>query len=182
MPIQSSDLLFKLSVTTGTAGNQNAQGNPNNSLGTYISTTQITNNTLNNLFSNITGDQSAAGITKYRCIFVHNAHATLTLQSPVVWISASALNNETISIATDNVGVTNLGSSSAQATNVANETTAPSAVSAFSTPTTKGTGLSLGSIGPGQVAAVWVKQVVTAGATAANSESVTIKVEGDTAA
>ena len=47
MPISSTDLLFKYSVTTGSAGNSVSQGNPNASIGKYISTTQWTGGTLN---------------------------------------------------------------------------------------------------------------------------------------
>jgi len=43
-------LLFKYSVTTGSAGNTTAQASPNASLGKYISTTQWTGGTLNDLF------------------------------------------------------------------------------------------------------------------------------------
>lgn len=36
----------------------------------------------------VTGDENAASDVEYRCIFVHNNHATLTLQGVVVWLSA----------------------------------------------------------------------------------------------
>ena len=56
MPIASTDILYKLSVTAGAAGNATAQATPANSFGKYISTTQIVNNTLDNLFDDVTGD------------------------------------------------------------------------------------------------------------------------------
>lgn len=181
MPIISSDIKFKLSIKTGSAGNSSAQSNVNNSLGKYISTTEITDNTLNNLFDDISGDENAASTVDYRCIFIHNSHASLTLQSPVIWLSAEVSGGASITIAIDNVAASAIGSSSAQADEIANETTAPSAVGAFSGPTSKGTGLSLGSIPAGQCKAVWVKR--TAANTAAlNNDGVTLKVEGDTAA
>lgn len=180
MPITSSDILFKLSTKTGSAGNSQAQGNPNNSLGKYISTTAIVDNTLNNLFDNISGDENAASAVDYRCFFVHNAHGTLTLLGAVAWISAEVAGGASIAIGVDPAAASAIGSSSAQAAEIASETVAPAGVT-FSSPTTKGAGISLGDIPPGQCRAIWVRR------TAANSapldnDGATIRVEGDTAA
>lgn len=87
MPIAASDIKTRLSVTTGSAGGSTAQGNPNASLGTYISTTDISGTPLDNLFNDLTGDQQAAGQVDYRCMFVYNSHATLTYQTPKIWLS-----------------------------------------------------------------------------------------------
>src|SRR4051812_30836049 len=122
MPIASSDLLVKLSIKTGAAGNSGAQADPNQSLGKYISTTQLTDNTLNNLFDNISGDENAASTVDYRCIFLHNNHATLTLQGTKVWLSAEVAGGANAAIAIDNVAASAIGSASAQADNIATET------------------------------------------------------------
>jgi hypothetical protein len=179
MPIASSDILFKLSIKTGTAGNQSAQPDPNASLGKYISTTQLTDNTLNNLFDNISGDENAASTVDYRCIFVHNAHASLTLQGTKVWLSAEVAGGANTAIAIDNAAASAIGGSTAQADSIATETTAPTTVGTFSSPTTKGAGLTLGDIGPGQCRAIWVKRTAT-NSSALNNDGVTIRSEGDT--
>jgi hypothetical protein len=181
VPIATTDLLLKLSITTGTAGNAAAQPNPNASLGKYISTTQIVDNTLNNLFDDITGDENAAGTVDYRCIFIHNAHATLTLLAPVVWLSAEVAGGANTAIAVDNIAASAVGATAAQAAVIANETTAPTGVGAFSSPTTKGTGLVLGDLPPGQCRAIWVRRTATNSA-AVNNDGATIRVEGDTIA
>lgn len=180
MPIASSDLLVKFSVKTGSAGNSTA-GTANGSLGKYISTTQITDNVLNNLFDDITGDENAASTVDYRCIFIHNNHATLAWQNAVVYLSAEVAGGASIAIATDNIAPSAVGSASAQAAEIANETTTPTGVSAFSSPTTKGTGLSLGTLNAGQVKAVWVRRTA-ANTAAVNNDGVTIAFAGDTAA
>jgi hypothetical protein len=54
MPIATSDIKIKLSTKSGSAGNSTAQGNVNNSLGKYISTTELVDNSLNNLYDDIT--------------------------------------------------------------------------------------------------------------------------------
>lgn len=179
MAITAADIKFKFSVKTGSAGNSTA-GTAAGSLGKYISTTEITDATLHNLFDVVTGDENAASDVEYRCIFVHNAHATLTWQSPVVWLSAEVAGGCTAAIAVDGVAASAIGSASAQADEVANEGTAPTGES-FSSPTTKGTGLALSDIPAGQCRAIWIRR--TAANTAAlDNDGVTIRVEGDTAA
>lgn len=180
MPIVSSDIKVKLSIKTGSAGNSATQPDVNASLGKYISTTEITDATLNNLFDDITGDENAASDVEYRCIFFHNAHGTLTLQSPVVWISTEVSGGASVAIGIDTTAASAIGASAAQALEVANENTAPSGVS-FSAPTTKGTGLALGNLTAGQCRAIWIRR--TAANTAAlNNDGATIRCEGDTAA
>jgi hypothetical protein len=181
MAITATDILFKLSIKTGSAGNSQAQSDVNASLGKYISTTQITDASLNNLFDDVSGDENAASESEYRCIFVHNNHATLTWQSVVVWLSAEVSGGASATIAIDNVAASAIGSASAQADQITNEDTAPTAVGSFSGPTSKGTGLSLGSIAAGYCRAVWVKRTA-ANSTALNNDGVTIRCEGDTAA
>lgn len=180
MPIISTDIKLKLSIKTGAAGNAAAQPDPNASLGKYISTTEITDATLNNLFDDVSGDENAASESEFRLIFVHNAHATLTLQNTVAWLSAEVANGADAAISVDTTAASALASASAQAKEVANEDTAP-ASQTFTSPTTKATGVSLGNIGPGQVKGLWVRRT-TANRAALDNDSVTIQVEGDTAA
>lgn len=181
MAIVSSDIKLKLSIKTGSAGNSAAQSDVNQSLGKYISTTEITDNTLNNLFDNISGDENAASTVDYRCIFIHNSHATLTLISPKVWLSAEVSGGATVEIAIDDVTASAIGGSSAQAAEITNETTAPSGVGSFSSPTTKGAGLTLSDLPAGQCRAIWVKRTA-ANSAAINNDGFTLRVEGDTAA
>ena len=178
MPIASTDILYKYSTTVGTAGNTNA-GTAAGSLGKYISTTTITDAQLNNLFGDIGGDDNANGVVDYRCLFIHNNHATLTLLSTVVWLLTEVAGGANVAIAIDNIAASAIGSGSAQAATIATRTTTPTGVGAFSSPGTKGTGLVLGDIGPGQCRAVWVRRTATASA-ALNNDGVTLRVEGDT--
>jgi len=178
--ITASDLLFKLSVKTGSAGNSTAQGDPNQSLGKYISTTALTTS-LNGLFDNISGAENAASTVDYRCVFIHNNHGSLTYQNAVVYMSAEVSGGANVAIATDNIASSAVGSASAQAAEIANETTAPSGVSAFSSPTTAGAGLSLGSIAAGSCKAVWVRRTA-ANSAALDADGFTLAISGDTSA
>ena len=174
MPITSSDIKFYLSVKTGSAGASSA-GTPSGSLGKYVSTTAITTAVANNLFDDVSGAEAAAGMTDYRCIFIQNDHATLTLQNCQVSIGSQTSGGGDISIALDNIATSAKGSASAQAAEIANETTAPSGTGAFGT-----SALNIGSLAPGQVKAVWLRRVVGAGAGATN-DGVILNWTGDTA-
>lgn len=180
MSILAADILFKLSTTAGSAGNSQAQADPNASLGKYISTTEVTDNTLNNLFDDVTGPENAASDVEYRCIFIHNSHGSLTLTSPYIWLSAEVAGGAAIAIAVDsNVAASAIGSASAQATEVANESTAPSPALSFSSPTSYGTGISIGDLPAGYCIGVWVRRTCSNTSPVAN-DGVTIAVQGDT--
>lgn len=179
--IQASEILFKLSVKTGAAGNSTS-GTPAGSLGKYISTTQLSGTALNNLFDDVSGAENTAGTTDYRCFFVHNSNASNTLENAVVWLSGGdPAGGSTVTIAVDNISPSAIGSASAQADEITNETTAPDAVGSYSAPSSAGTGLALGDIQAGYCKAVWVKRV-TSSAAAVSPETITLAVTGDTGA
>jgi len=178
MAITATDILYKFSVAAA-AGNTTA-GTAAGSLGDQISTTQITDATLHNLFDLITGDENAASDVEYRCIFVHNNHGTLTWENVVVWLSAEVAGGAVAAISVDTTAASAIGSGSAQAKTVADESTAP-ATQTFSAPTTKGTGLSIGNLAAGECRAIWVRRTA-ANTSAVNNDGVTVRCEGDTAA
>jgi len=112
----------------------------------------------------------------YRCIFLHNNHGSLTLLSPVLWIASEVAGGANIALGVDTTPASSIGSASAQALTIANTLTAPAGVT-FSSPTNKGTGLSLGDIPAGQCKAFWFKRTAT-NSSALNNDGVTIQVEG----
>jgi hypothetical protein len=178
MPIVAADLLLKLSVSAA-AGNTTG-GTPATSLGDQISTTQLSGTALNNAFDDIGASENASSEAEYRCLFVHNSHATLTAQNLVVYLSAEVGGGAVTAIGVDPTAASAVGSASAQALTIANEDTAPAGV-AFSAPTTSGTGLALGSLAPGQVKAFWVRRTA-ANTAAVNNDGVTIGLYCETAA
>lgn len=169
MAIVAADIKFYLS---GGGGNTD----PNAALGGVISTTVITAATLHNLFDQVSGDEAAAGDTEYRCFYVKNTHGSLSLQNAVIWIQTQTPSTDSIvAIALAGEGL------NATAETVANESTAPVGES-FTSPSSKGTGLSLGTMAAGQRYAIWVRRVISVAAAAYDADSVVIRVEGDTAA
>jgi hypothetical protein len=175
--IVASDIVWRYSVTTGSAGNTTA-GTANGSLGKYISTTAWAGGAANDLFDDISGAENAASTVDYRCIFIYNSNAANAYQNAVMYLSAEVAGGASIAIGVDTTAASALGSATAQALTIANETTAPAGVT-FSAPTTAAGGISLGSIPVGNVRAVWVRR--TAANTAALSgDGVTLAVSGDT--
>lgn len=162
MAIIASEIQYRLS---GGAANSN----PNAALGGIKSSTAWTTT----LFDDVSSAEATAGSVEYRCFYVHNANATLTLIAPKVWIQANTPS------ATTTVAI-GLGSSVQGGTEqtVVNETTAPNTVT-FSEPTNFATGIVLGDIPAAGSRAVWIRRTVNAG-TAAIADSFTIRVEGDT--
>lgn len=176
MPIVSADIKLKFSTTAGAAGNLNA-GTPAGSLGKYISTTEIVDNTLHNLFDVVSGDENAASNAEYRGIFIHNAHATLTLQNTKVYLAAETAGGAAIAIGVDPTAASAIGAAPVQALTIANEDTAPAGV-AFSSPVNIGAAIVLGDIPPGQTKAVWVRRT-PANTTALANDGVTLRIQGE---
>ena len=180
--IQNTEILFKLSVKTGSAGNSTG-GTPAGSLGKYISTTQLSGTALNNLFDDISGAENTADTVDYRCFFVHNSNAANTLENASVWLSGGdPAGGAIIAIAVDTTAASAIGSASAQALEATTETApgAPITGLTYSTPTAAGS-LSLGNIPAGQCKAVWVRRTANHSAAVSN-ETVTFAVTGDTGA
>lgn len=176
MPIASSDIKYRLSVTAA-AGDTTA-GTPATSLGDQVSTTEITPATIGNVFDDVAGSEASGGDVEYRCIFVLNNHATLTLQNATISVLSQTAGGGNIDIATDNIAASAKGSASAQAASIADEgfNGGPGAsASAF------GAGpLSLGSLAPGQVKGVWLRRTVPAATAALDPDGVVLRVTGDT--
>lgn len=177
MAIAASDIKIRLSTQSGAAGNTNTS-TPADSLGKFIATTDLTDNSLDNLFRDITAAESAAGVTIYRCFFVYNSHGSLTYQNAKIWIASQQAGGGDMTMGLDPAGVVAVGLGSAQAAAPADETTAPAGVT-FSNPNSEGAALSIGNMANGTCQAVWVKLVVSAGASAVADQAV-VTVKGDT--
>lgn len=152
MPIIAGDIKKYLS---GGAANANT----NAALGGAISSVEITDDSVSNLFDTVSQAESTAGDTEYRAFFVKNTHATLTYQDVVVYLSSNTPSADTtvaIALADEAVGVSTIET-------IVDESTAPSGPS-FSSPATVGAGLAIGDMAPGEMKGIWVRWTVTAGA------------------
>lgn len=166
MPIVATDIEFRLS-----GGAANALGDA--SLGGVMSSS-VVSASVNALFDYVTGDESAAGDVEYRCIYVRNSHASLTLYGSKIWIDT---NTPSVSTAAD-IG---LGSSALNGPEqtIGNENTAPASI-VFSAAATAAAALVIGDLAPSQSKAVWIRRTVTAGAAAYANDTMSLTVKGDT--
>ena len=174
MAIIASDIKKRLS---GGASNSDV----NASIGGIKSSTEMAPSGDNNLFDNVLGAESAAGDVEYRCIYYHNAHATLTAQNFTLWIAANTPSpGSDIAIGLDPAGIGD-GASTGVAATPATEDDAPDGV-AFSQPANQGAGLAVGNLAPGQSIAVWIRRTISVGAAAYNADSGQLSWACDTAA
>jgi hypothetical protein len=169
MPIASTDLKIRYS---GGAANSSQTA----SIGGTKSSVEPTDNVLNNIFSDSGGTESLAGSTKYRMVYLHNGHASITAQNVRIYIGTNSTSTDT----TWEIGLANAGLNGTE-TAIANEDTAPASVT-FSAPTSYATGLSPVDIPFGQHYGVWYKRITTGPAVADNADTTTIKFDCDTAA
>lgn len=172
MTFSLSDVQLLLSAPQASSG-YSAPGSVYNSLGKWLSTTQLNADVpLNNLFPDTTGSQNAQGMVDYQCVFVFNSNAVTTLTNVYAWIpSSSVLGPLAWAIAADTTGATSYNSVIQQAGVITSPTLEPSTVSTWFTPSaTAAGGAQLPTIGPGQAAAFWVRR------TASNSAA----YQGDT--
>lgn len=146
---------------------------PNAALGGAISSTAVTDNSLNDLWDNVSGQESTDGDIEYRCVYIRNSHGSLTAYTTKIWIDTDTTSSST------NIDI-GLGTSAVNGTEqtVANESTAPTSVS-FSAPGV-GTELSIGDIPTAQHKAVWIRRTVTAAGSATDSDTYILKVSCDT--
>jgi len=175
--IVAGEILLKYSISAA-AGNTTASA-ATTSLGDQISTTAWAGGSANDLFTDITGAQNAASQVDFSCIFVHNSNASNSLQNSVVYLSAEVANGAGCAVAIDNFAASAIGAATAQAAAIATSVTTPTGVGTFSSPTTVGTGLSLGTIAVANCHAFWVKRTAANNA-ALSADGVTIGVGGDT--
>ncbi len=139
---------------------------PNGSLGGQRSDTIITDDTIENLFDNITRQEALVGKTEYRCIYVYNTGAghisgavvEVTINPPITRMS----------IGLDPTGKGD-GRNTGIATTIETEDTTPTNVKFFGEDILTSDGafdkvsLPLGLIKSGEGVAVWLKRVTEQG-------------------
>ena len=152
---------------SGGAGN----ANPALSLGGILSSTEIAPGD-NNLFDDVSGQETTDGHTDYRGVYVYN-QGDVDLIAPVVWIQ-----DETIAAADIEIGSAVEGVGVTMAT-IGTELTAPTSVTFVEAPN-KGGGIVLPNIPASSRKGIWIKRIVAPATGAAAARNFTLRVEGDT--
>lgn len=162
--MQPSEVQYLLAAPAASAGYV-SPGSVYNSNGMYCSTTQVNGGVpANNIFPDLTGPQVAAQQVDYQCLFVYNSDPTSPMVNTRVWFPSTSILSSAVNweVAPDPTGPTAFNSSSQQAVLIANPLAAPAGVTNWLPPSsTSSGGVSLATIGPRQVAAVWLKRAAT---------------------
>lgn len=126
----------------------------------------LTDDTLNNIWDDVSSGDASAGDTEYRCAYVKNTHGSLSVANVAVSINADP-SKSNWEIALGAAG------KNGSETEVGNEDAAPSGPSF-------GIGsISIGSLAPGDFYPIWIKRIVFAGAEAAAPDSGILLVVSD---
>lgn len=176
MPLSASDLVIRYTTTAGAAGDSTA-GTAAASFGKYASTT-VAAAGLNGLFDDISAAENTASVPEYRALAILNNNATVTAFNTVIYVSAEVAGGASVALAVDNVAASAKGSASAQGATIASETAVPSPVGAFSAPTTPATGLSVGTLAPGQVRLIWIRRT-PANSAALDADGFTLGIQAE---
>ena len=186
MPIAAADVVWNYTVNTGPGLSTAANANRADSIGGFASSTAWAGGTIHDLFDLISGTENTNLNAEYRCIFVRNAHATLTMENVRVYLTDVA-GGADASVGLDPTGVVSSTLATAQAKRLADEDDstavlgAAPAVTFSDTAVDYATGLAVANIPAGSGIAVWFRR--TAGNSAAiNNDGATFGVGFDTAA
>lgn len=170
MGVQSSEIVLYYSKSGG-----GTQSDPDDSIGGAIADNGPTDNSINQVWDDVTGDEAASGDTEYRIIYIQNDSATDSLEDSKLWVTQATQSTD------DEIALALMASGkNGTAERLADEETAPSGGESFSAPTSKATGLSVGTLAAGDSYAICIRRVVDASSTAFDANDYKIKVEGDT--
>lgn len=128
-----------------------------------VSNTITVTNLTEKMFLNQTKAESSAGVTKYHCFAIQNAHATDDMVNVKLYIAENTPGADTCTLYLDPLAA---GTGGTGPTAVANENTAPGG-STFVAPDsiTHADVLNVGTLTAGQCRFFWVKQLTPAGVT-----------------
>lgn len=174
MPVIASDMKWYLS-----GGSSNTD--PNASLGGIISSTEITTNTLANLFDNVSSSEAAVGDVEYRCAYLKNTNGSASLTNTKLWIQSNTPSVSTImAIALDPAGITDGVSPPAVVASPLDENNPPPGVdfNLSPLPVDEPSAIVIGTMVAGACIAVWFRRTVSAATGAAAHDASTYRVEG----
>lgn len=159
-----NEVQFLLAAPNASAG-YSLPGSVYNSNGMFCSTTQVNISVAqNNLFPDLTGPQVAAQQVDYQCVFIYNSDPNTSMVNTIAWMPTSAVLSSAITwgYSADPTGPSNYLANTQQALLIANPLTAPAGISSWQPPVSSSSGgISLATIGPRQVRAIWIKRAAT---------------------
>ena len=162
----AATLIWRL---TGGAANED----PDASLGGVMSSTAASSTALNNLFDDVSAAEASTGATEYRAMDLYNS-GDEAATSVEVWFHSQTSSEDTVAGMGED-SVNNPHAAAASLDSIVNEITAPNGIS-FTEPTS-GSTLLLDDIPAGQAARIWIRRVVTPGASNTSNDTMTIRAQ-----
>lgn len=177
--IIASEIVFRFTTTAGSAGDTTANTAVSTFLGKYAATSAWAGGGTNDLFPDITGAQNTASQIDYAGLAILNNNTANSAVNSVTYLSAEVAGGASVAVAADSTAASAKGGASAQLLTIASSTTAPAGPLTFSSPTTAGAGVSLGTIAVAFVKGMWVRRSA-ANTVALSADGVTLAVQVDT--
>lgn len=145
-----------------------------NGLGGAITNNEIVSGTLGNVFDDVDKYEARDGDTEYRCIYVRNTNLVEIFKEVTAFLKTESTSNFTsISFGLGTAAVGGIEQT------IADESTAPIGV-VFTDLVGAENGKLIGDINNNSFKAIWLKRVVTPGATSLGADTTTISVDGST--
>lgn len=163
MPISPTEIRWYISNPNASTGFSGI-GTPGNSLGKWMSTTQVPSPPIDDLFLDLSGAANTALQVDYQCIFLANFTVSGdNMKNPYVWMPSSdyTFGGATMLIAVDPIGPQPYQSTSPQAQVINQSTSTPTVVSWFGPSPLSTSGLLVPDIPPGYAVAVWIQRTAT---------------------
>jgi hypothetical protein len=158
MPVVASDLGFFESIDA-------------DSLGGAITTLQVPVG-LNLFYDDVDLAEALTGSTAYRCFYVHNTNLVDTLTAAEIYISVRTPNPST----SCELGLGTSGLNGIEQS-IVSENIAP--VGVVFLPTSDGSPLVIGNLGPDEFYPIWIKRIVNSDAQGYASDSVIVQIRGE---
>ena len=157
---------------SGAASASGIQTNIENSLGGYISSSEIPNASFNNLFTDISGTDTISGTTIYKALFVKNTDVSMWNNGKIFIYSMVGSSYEDIYFgAESHVG--------GYIQTISDKYTSPTGVSWYN-PDDIESGISIGDITPQNFFGFWIKKVIIpSSGTGEKIHSITIAFSAD---
>jgi hypothetical protein len=164
MAINASEIRWYLSSPNATTGYSQI-GSPGNSLGKWMSTTQVSDIAVDDLFLDLNAPQNLALQVDYQCLFLANFTASgNSMRNPFVWMPSATytFGGAGLMLAADPIGAMPYNSAAAQAQSISSNTNAPAVTGWFGpSPVYNPGGLLVSDVPPGYAVAVWIQRTAT---------------------
>lgn len=150
---------------------------PDASLGGQISTHQIVDDGMNNLWPDVSGFDAQIGIIGHRLLYIKNLNETDTFGTVKAWISQQNSFTESAGTTVIGIGVATAGLDNTEAA-IANSETPPPGVVFTDVAKTEATAIQFGNIPPLHFFGIWIRRTILSGAEQSPNDYYNLRIQG----